>query len=71
VTKSESARVIVIDREDNDHTESVDVPPGDYCLVVTRPLRLVNEQRYANGTIVLTLKREERKEPAGGQDGDN
>lgn len=57
MARSESVRVTAIDDETGD-TETKAVPPGDYCLVVTRPLRLVNTQKYSNDTIVLTLKRE-------------
>lgn len=53
-------RVSATDAETGD-TETKAVTPGDYCLVVTRPLRLTNTQRYSNGTVVLTLKREEEK----------
>lgn len=64
MARSESVEVRVTDRETGEGDSAV-VPPGDYCLVVTRPLRLVNTQRYSNGTVVLTLKREERKGDTG------
>lgn len=57
MARSESVEVTAVDQETGD-TDSVLVPPGDYCLVVTRPLRLVHQQQHANGTIVLTLQRE-------------
>lgn len=57
MVRSESVRVTVTDQASDD-TEEVVVQPGDYCLVVTQPLRLVNTQKYSNGTVVLTLKRE-------------
>lgn len=58
MTTTEGVEVTVTDLGDGDR-DTATVLPGDYCLVVTRPLRLTHTRRYANGTVVLTLKREE------------
>jgi len=36
-----------------------EIEAGDYCLIAAEPLYLAGEQRHANGTVVITLKRRE------------
>lgn len=42
---------------DSGETLEQEIKPGQYSLVVADPLYLANTQRYANGTVVLTLKK--------------
>ncbi len=51
-------KVTALDLENGDTAEQV-IQPGQYNLVVADPLYLAGERHYANGTIVLTLKRGE------------
>lgn len=53
---SKPIRVTAVDLETFE-TGKRDIQPGDYCLIAAEPLYLASEQRHANGTIVLTLKR--------------
>jgi hypothetical protein len=56
-------RVTAIDLETFE-TGKREIQSGDYCLIVAEPLYLASEQRHANGTVVLTLKRT----PTGGDE---
>ncbi len=42
---------------DSGETLEQEIQPGQYSLVVADPAYLANTQRYANGTIVLTIKK--------------
>lgn len=50
-------RVIAEDLDAPGETMTRDVEPGDYCLIAVEPLHLDGITRYANGTVILTLKR--------------
>lgn len=49
-------KVTAVDLETGETSEQI-LQPGNYCLTLTEPLYLDSGQRYANGTLVLTLKR--------------
>lgn len=51
-------RVSATDPETGE-TESTNVPPGGYVIVCAEGRQVASEQRYANGTIVVTTKRTE------------
>lgn len=48
-------RVTAVDLETGDVAEKV-IQPGNYVIVVADPCHVANEQHYASGTTVLTLK---------------
>ena len=43
-------------------TEEVIINPGQYVTIYAEPLYVAHEQRHANGTVVLTLRRRDREE---------
>lgn len=51
--------VTAIDAERGEQ-DTVTLKPGQYVVTCAEPLYVAHEQRHANGTVVLTLKR--RKE---------
>lgn len=42
---------------DTHENDTADLAAGDYVVVPVEPLYLDSTRRYANGTVVLTLKR--------------
>lgn len=48
-------RVVATDLETGETSEAT-IPDGSYVLLATAPCHLAHEQRYANGTRVLTVK---------------
>ena len=49
-------QVLAEDPETGELAEKT-VQPGDFLILAVRPLYLDGVVRYANGTVVLTLKR--------------
>lgn len=50
-----SIKVVVTDLETGDTNEAT-VQDGDHILITVDPCYLANQQMYANGTTVLTIR---------------
>ncbi|MGE4425035.1 MAG: hypothetical protein AB7G37_01120 [Solirubrobacteraceae bacterium] len=48
-------RVTAEDPDTGDR-QTTELPPGSYVVVCAEPRRVTHEQRYANGTVVITTR---------------